>query len=162
MRGSFPILVLKEMVQDLEGVSVTSQRLLYQALDLQDHRTLQSYRMTSGSTITLTLRLPGGMGGVAPKTFVDGSQHGAKVIRAWAPTAPRWRQTARGLAIEGLCMNQECEAYRKRVVDNKHFETFDLMRDKAWCPCCHQEIRPLLPGFNNCNFRIKGTYREVV
>lgn len=158
VRESFTIRTVKEIVQDLEGVALTSQRLLYRGMDMQDRRTLRSYNVPPGSTITLTLRLPGGHE-VARKTFVDMLQEGARVIIPWFPAAPRWRRAAHGLAIDGRCMNPECEAYNEWVLDNKHFETFDLTRDHAHCPICHKEIRPELPSFNNCYFRIRGIER---
>lgn len=49
------VLDLKEALQDLEGVPVCAQLLVYQGVKMLDERTLGSYGITDGATIHLVM-----------------------------------------------------------------------------------------------------------
>ncbi len=51
----------KQLVQDTEGIAVDNQRLIYAGYQLEDARTLASYKIGKESTLHLVNRIRGGM-----------------------------------------------------------------------------------------------------
>ncbi|CAI2374388.1 unnamed protein product [Moneuplotes crassus] len=56
------ISVLKDSIQDVEGIPPDQQRLIYAGMQLEDERTLGEYEIYDGQTLHLVLRLRGGGG----------------------------------------------------------------------------------------------------
>lgn len=61
INGSDTVEVLRERVQEAEGIPPGQQRLVFRGSQLEDGRALSDYRVTTGSVIHLILRLRGGM-----------------------------------------------------------------------------------------------------
>jgi hypothetical protein len=59
--SSMKIFMLKELLQQKEGIPIDQQRLIRSSLVQDDERTLQWYNIQNGSMIYLVLRLRGGM-----------------------------------------------------------------------------------------------------
>ena len=55
-----PILTIKQRIQDVQGVPIKQQRLIYSGKELDDNITLQDYNIENGASIHLLLRLIGG------------------------------------------------------------------------------------------------------
>ena len=55
----YTIEIIKEKVQDKEGIPPDLQRLLFGGKQLADERTLSSYKILSDDTLQLVLRLKG-------------------------------------------------------------------------------------------------------
>ena len=151
--------VLKQKIQDKEGIPPSQQRLTFRGM-LLDNGLLSDYGITVESTINLILSLRGGGG-----AFVDVSNEDAMEMHNWSSRAPDWRTVQPGLTLEGTCINKQCRAFREDVLSNHHFEMFDLCEKssaipryyaKAKCPMCHNDITAIKPGFSNCYYRIEG------
>lgn len=59
-----PILALKQLVQDIEGIPPDQQTYIFAGRQLENHKTLASYNIQRESTIHLCMRLRGGGGGI--------------------------------------------------------------------------------------------------
>ncbi|KAA6386391.1 MAG: hypothetical protein EZS28_018082 [Streblomastix strix] len=67
----------------------------------------------------------------------------------------KWRCISPGLTVEGICTNNSCLAYNKKVIHNVGFGEFDILKSEAFCPMCKESIIPLAPGFSQCFCHIK-------
>jgi large subunit ribosomal protein L40e len=150
------VLRLKNLICEKEGIPADQQRLIYGGYQLIDNKTLMEYKIEDGSIVHLVLRLRGG--GCA--SFADVTNRDAFQNHNWSSDAPVWRRAMPGLAIEGLCDNRACEAFRHMVIVNQGFRDFDLIvdRDKGGvcCPLCKTAVKPVTCGFNNCWFKFVG------
>jgi ubiquitin C len=64
------ILSVKAKIQDRENIQIDQQRLIYASKQLEDNQTLSDYHIENNSTLTLVLRLHGGMQ-IFVKTLTD-------------------------------------------------------------------------------------------
>ena len=64
------ILSVKAKIQDIENIKINQQRLVYSSKQLEDSQTLNDYHIKNAHTLTLVLRLLGGMQ-IFVKTLTD-------------------------------------------------------------------------------------------
>ena len=157
-------------MQAKEAIPSEEQRLSFEGRSLEDGHLLSDYGIGLDCLLHLLLSLKGGWGAERPMAFADlrKDKRGLK-IGQWSKKAPKWRRASRGLCIEGMCSNDDCEAYDEKVVVSKGFAKFDLQVDgrpaegaamkshsTCACPMCDEFIVPLTASFNNCYWRWDG------
>lgn len=152
--------VLKIKIQDMEGVPVDQQRLVFAGIQLEDGYTMKHYHITAGSTLHLVLRLRGG-GGDEMISFVDiGGKGKGLVKRSYSASAPDWRTLKTGIAFMGTCTNMSCPAVGDSVVCNMGMGVFEIGAIKTNCPKCFQAVKCTAPLFSQCRFRYIGQKSE--
>eukprot|EP01068_Selenidium_serpulae_P012621 Selendium_serpulae@DN5853_c4_g5_i4.p1 len=147
---------LKEAFKVFAGVPLDQMRLIFAGIQLEDDRTMLSYKISRDSTLHFIMRLRGGDAGL----FVDVERQDAMKAIAWSQDAPSWRRAGPGFAIEGKCTNSNCKANGEMVISNLGFSTFDLRNckdlGKVKCPMCEGAVIPKTCAFNNCSWRYTG------
>ena len=138
----------------IENIPVDQMRMIFAGKQLEHNETMGNYGIVRDSAIHLVLRLRGG--GRGPCSFVDITDEGNAVTRAWPQEAPEWRIAQPGLCLEGLCRNPSCAAYGKQVLCNAHFGALDICGHVCRCPACRADVKPMTCGFNNCAYKICG------
>lgn len=119
--------VMKE-VEIRDGIPVSHQRIFYQRSVRQYDLLGPDDRVPVGGKLRLVLRLVGG--GCYPGVpFADVTDKAGPEKIEWSRSAPRWREAAPGLCLEGECTNWQCEAHGCMVIIKKHFTEFDLIND---------------------------------
>lgn len=93
--------------------------------------------------------------------FVDVTKvtEGAMRVEEWSSTAPKWRQAAPGLCVEGECTTKGCDAYGRSVIVNWGIgKEFSLGRDSHLlkCPICERHVKPATCAFNRCDWNYRG------
>ncbi|CAF2725634.1 unnamed protein product [Rotaria sp. Silwood2] len=130
-----------------------------------DTETLGYYDVQEGSEIQLhdltkTTRNLGALG----LRFVDVNDGKGIKRTPWATKAPRWRIAGRGLCLEGICTNPQCEANGEQVIMTIGYKVFDVVTDSddttTMCPICKKYVEPMICGFNNCRWRFEGKRKE--
>lgn len=142
------VATLKLHIQAVERISTKKQILAFSNARLENHRTLESYNIQSGSLVYLALPLRGG--------YVSSSD-GLMLTKPALTNAPRWHIAHEGLNIEGRCRNRFCAAFLQMVMYPYQFESFNLaLEDCVLCPICRFQFKPLTCGFYNCAWKFEG------
>lgn len=55
------IFIIKEKLEEQEGIPPEQQRLIYQGKQLKDDKTLNSYKLRNGTVLHLVIALRGGL-----------------------------------------------------------------------------------------------------
>ena len=55
-----PVIVIKNALQEKEGIQIDQIKLIYSGKQLNDDKTLEYYNITAGATIHMVLQLRGG------------------------------------------------------------------------------------------------------
>ena len=79
--------------------------------------------------------------------------------RNFGKNAKKWNIITKGLNIEGVCTNSNCEAYNYKVDCQIGLGDFNLLENicKIKCPMCSKYIELETCSFCKCQYQIEGT-----
>ena len=105
----------------------------------------------------LIIDIPVSAGGCAFE-YVDYDNGKTKKLK-FSKNAPKWRRVQEGLNLFGKCINKDCKAFNKEVIDPKSNNikfSIDQQKREIKCPICNKNFMPLTFGFWKCEYQIKG------
>lgn len=127
--------------------------------ELNPEMTIQESDLHDMSTVQVSVTVKGGFSSGAKSFPMINVFDDAAVIKGSWAAAPPWRIVGRGSNIEGICGNNECEAYKRKVYARKRFEPFNMGDVTAPCPMCSKSIEIVNLTFSKCFYTIRG--REI-
>lgn len=143
---------VKKIIDDKEGIPPDLQRLIFNQRQMEGDHTLLHYGVQPGSLIHLVLCIRGG-----GQEFADVSNPNSMQTIQVSQVGPQWRIVRAGLCIEGLCLNERCDAHGRMVVSPRGFKDFDLATgEKVPCPVCKKGVEPKTCAFYKCMWRYVG------
>lgn len=143
--------VLKERIQDIEGIPPDQQRLIVQGKQMEDDKPLAHYEVENGTVFHLVLRL---RGGGSSFMFADMTNNSARKVVPWGK-GPDWRIAPPGLNVEGYCPHFDCEAWDQLVICPVGMASY-IAGTKRPCPSCHGDVIPITSAFTDCSWRFDG------
>jgi hypothetical protein len=142
----------KSLIEAETNIPVDQQRLIYAGRQFEDDMVLNNYPICRESTVHLVLRLRGGF------SFANVTDDGE--LMEWSKDAPKWREAARGLCLEGKCKNNKCEVFGHMVIINMGVPISHKVgmpgQKRTDCPMCQTHVNTETCAFNNCWFRYVG------
>jgi hypothetical protein len=81
------------------------------------------------------------------------------------PNSKRWRRTAPGICLEGICTTAACVAYQQEVIIPIGIKRFDVLLDMnastVQCPMCSNYVGIRKLAFTHCQWRWDGIKQPV-
>lgn len=160
---------LKKRIELITKIPISDQRLSCNSKELNDDsETLHKYEIRENSNLRLNASLKGG----GPKTHpflnlnIQDSPNPNDVVKfdsALSLLGEPWHKVTRGLNLKGICENEKCDAFDKKVWINLGLQPFtqgSLLRGFK-CPCCDGNIEKIINvGFYNCKYTIEGAFKN--
>lgn len=147
---------VKESIYAKVNIAVQDQSLLFDGETLKDDQTLLSYDIENGETLLLVpIEEEGGFASFSFSNFKK------KVEKKFSNNAPDWRILTKGLNLEGICTNPQCDAHNKKVWVQKGFGKFNIAKEftRSFCPMpnCKKKVKEIEQcGFFYCKYVIEG------
>ncbi len=156
--------IIKEKIQDEEGILPKELVFFFRTKKLQDNKTLADYKIKEQSVIKIlkvSNNIIAGEFGSCSKVFVDPEKTGPTKLKL-SFDAPFYRTVTKGMNLMGICENKNCLAYKKQIVHMFGFGSFDLINDMKnkppVCPSCEFPLRQV----DTCAFwQYKYSYEGV-
>eukprot|EP01138_Halocafeteria_seosinensis_P009778 gb/GECG01009989.1/.p1 GENE.gb/GECG01009989.1/~~gb/GECG01009989.1/.p1 ORF type:complete len:474 (+),score=49.64 gb/GECG01009989.1/:1-1422(+) len=151
------VLSLKNRLQELAGIPVGEQRIIFDEKQLQNHRLLEEYNVSKeDKPFHLVLEMRGGDETEDP--HIDFSNTEVAYLDQHFVTATP------GLNLEYACCNTECSQFNNPVLMTSdqlgigRYGEFDLVGDShtILCPQGNCKTSIIRPVFTDCRFMIKG------
>jgi len=161
--------LINEIFKETDISKENKLELYLNETKLNFNRELSDYGIKDKSIIKYK-KSPKIIGGSSGSTNLDISfldpnenlENDNKKIFNFVKTAPDYRKVKYGLNVEGICKNEKCIAYNKKVIINLKYGNFNLRYDidKIYCPMCKNLVEYNSIGFSSCKYRFDGIKRE--
>jgi len=151
------IINVKEKLEEVSGIKVRQQQLLFNKQELIDRRLVSECGIQQGSGLHLIIRAAGGFQFYIGFTFnkLDAMQkipfsHGG---------GPKWCTVHPGISFSSKCKTKSCDAFQQSIYVNKGFGSFNIAEISCdlVCPICQlpSEV-PTRCGFHNAKWKFEG------
>ena len=78
--------------------------------------------------------------------------------------SPPWRQASKGLCLEAVCLNVQCDAFEQKVIINQGIGKFQAIINSqiitSKCPSCGTTVTPNTCAFYQCAWRVAGVKQD--
>ena len=151
---------IKETIQEKGNIPIDEMVLTYKSKILKNDEMLKDLKIKNNSNLNChrsNCVIGGGdpwgldMANIANKEGLE--------KRNFGKNAKKWNIITKGLNIEGVCNNSNCEAYNYKVDCQIGLGDFNLLENicKIKCPMCSKYIELETCSFCKCQYQIEGT-----
>ena len=150
---------IKETIQEKGNIPIDEMVLMYKSKILKNDEMLKDLKIKNNSNLNCYIEnsISGGtplgldMANIANKEGLE--------KRNFGKNAKKWNIITKGLNIEGVCNNSNCEAYNYKVDCQIGLGDFNLLENicKIKCPMCSIYIELETCSFCECQYQIEGT-----
>jgi len=150
---------VKEKLEEVSGIKVRQQQLLFNKQELIDRRLVSECGIQQGSGLHLIIRAAGGCSANLVLTFnkLDA------MVKIPYTDGPKWRRVERGISFWSKCQTRSCAAFQDSIIVNKGFGYFDIGRTRfeLKCPICQQSSEVSTRcGFDSAKWTVEGVVLE--
>jgi len=73
---------------------------------------------------------------------------------------PDWKTVGKGINLHGICLNQNCEANGKQVINHIDAKEYNIIDEgfMGICPMCEKHFDLDTCSFYECDYKVIGTY----
>ena len=150
---------IKETIQEKGNIPIDEIVLIYKSKILKDDEILKDLKIENNSKLhchTSNSIIGGGspfgldMANIANKEGLE--------KRNFGKNGKKWNRITKGLNIEGVCNNSNCEAYKYKVDCPIGLGDFNLLENirKIKCPMCSKFFELETCSFCKCQYQIEG------
>lgn len=150
---------IKQKYQEKTDIKVEFN-FVFGGKQLEDHQTLQDYKINKGATLNIVIPLKGGLGVYASCLF---NALEKPISVNYSLNAPKWNLACLGMNLSGKCENSLCEAFGKRVICCKGYGKFNIHKESVTseCPICKVFVKECdNVYFSMCEYTVFGQQKD--
>ena len=152
---------LNSLLQKLNNVNEDILIAFKKPYLLYSNKSFSEIGINNDCTLVLISGYCGGGSGNDYDTFANLSDEFIKRLDVSDDdNIPDWRTVGKGINLYGICLNQNCEANGKQVINHIDAKEYNIIDEgfMGICPMCEKHFDLDTCSFYECDYKVIGTY----